>query len=393
MDITIQPAKLIGTISAIASKSQAHRLLICAAFADRPTTVICPDTSSDIEATAHCLVALGTEIKKDATGYHITPIVTLPKKAVLSCRDSGSTLRFLLPIVGALGIDTSFTMEGRLANRPLEPLWTEMERHGCKLEWQSSNTLHCCGQLQCGSYHIAGDVSSQFISGLMMAFPLIKGNCTLDITGPVQSKPYIALTRNVLSKFGIDSSFNGSYCSPGIVSVEGDWSNAAFFLGANTIGNRVHILGLDTDSCQGDKDISALLEGLESCTKMDVSDNPDLVPILAVAAAAKNGALFTNIKRLRLKESNRVVSISTMLSCLGISTEVTENTLKVYPGIITGGIVDSFGDHRIAMAAAIAATVSSKPVTILGAECVAKSYPRFWMDYQALGGQYELDLR
>ena len=393
MDITIQPTKLTGTISAIPSKSQAHRLLICAAFADRPTVLICAETSSDIEATVHCLTALGAEIKKEANSYHINPIRSIPQKAILSCRDSGSTLRFLLPIVGVLGIDTHFITEGRLASRPLEPLWTEMERHGCKLKWENSNTLHCCGQLQCGCYQISGDVSSQFISGLMMAFPLMDGNPVLDITGSVQSKPYIAMTREALSKFGIHASLNGPYRSPGTVTVEGDWSNAAFFLGANTIGNRVHISGLDADSCQGDKNVLAYLEALESFATIDISDNPDLAPILAIVAAVKHGALFTNIERLRLKESDRVMSICKMLSTLGVSSEVAENTLMIYPGTITGGTVDSYSDHRIAMSAAIAATVASKPVTILGAESVSKSYPRFWYDYRLLGGQYEFDLR
>ncbi len=393
MDITIQPQKLNGSIVAVPSKSQAHRILICAAFADLPTTVHCSQTSNDIEATVQCLNTLGAKIDRTGSGFHVSPLAAPPAHAKLFCAESGSTLRFLLPVVGALGIDCTFFMEGRLAQRPLAPLWEVMECHGCKLEWLNHSTLRCTGMLKSGSYCIAGNVSSQFISGLMMAFPLIKGTCTLDIIGPVQSAPYIALTENILWKFGIDSSFIGSYRSPGEITVEGDWSNAAFFLGANTIGNRVELQGLDEASCQGDKDISAFLAKLEAHTTVDVSNNPDLVPILTVVAAVKNGAVFTSIERLRLKESDRVAAIVAMLASLGITAEATQHTLTIYPGSIKGGIVDSFDDHRIAMAAAIAATVASGPVTIRGADCVAKSYPGFWQDYRTLGGHYEFHLR
>lgn len=393
MDITIQPHKLTGSIAAVPSKSQAHRILICAAFADKATVVHCPQTSNDIESTVQCLRALGAEIQKNEDGYRISPVVTLPKHAQMLCGESGSTLRFLLPVVGALGIDCTFSMEGRLAERPLSPLWEVLEDHGCKLKWLNKTTILCSGKLRAGDYDIAGNVSSQFISGLMMAFPLLSGHSTLRITGPIQSKPYIDITADVLSKFGIDSAFHGSYRSPGDMTVEGDWSNAAFFLGANAIGNRVSLKGLDNSSCQGDKDISNFLNKLKSYGSLDVSNNPDLVPILAVVAAANNGALFTSIARLRLKESDRVAAIVAMLSGLGITVQATEDTLRIYPGTITGGIVDSFGDHRIAMAAAIAATVAFGTVAILDAGCVAKSYPGFWQDYRTLGGHYEFHLR
>lgn len=393
MDITIQPHKLTGSIPAVPSKSQAHRILICAAFADKATVVHCPQTSNDIEATVQCLRALGAEIQKIEDGYRISPVVTLPKHAQMLCGESGSTLRFLLPVVGALGIDCTFSMEGRLAERPLSPLWEVLEDHGCKLKRLNKTTILCSGKLRAGDYDIAGNVSSQFISGLMMAFPLLSGHSTLRITGPIQSKPYIDITADVLSKFGIDSAFHGSYRSPGDITVEGDWSNAAFFLGANTIGNRVSLKGLDNSSCQGDKDISDFLNKLKSYGTLDVSNNPDLVPILAVVAAANNGALFTSIARLRLKESDRVAAIVAMLSGLGITAQATEDTLRIYPGTINGGIIDSFGDHRIAMAAAIASTVASGPVTILDAGCVAKSYTGFWQDYRTLGGHYEFHLR
>lgn len=393
MDITIYPKKLCGRVTAPRSKSQAHRLLICAAFADRPTTLICPETNDDIEATVACLRALGSDIQRTPSGYQIFSITAPRKQAVFSCRESGSTLRFLLPVVGALGIDATFVLEGRLADRPLSPLWKEMERHGCKLEWINKGLLRCSGELRSGSYRMAGDVSSQFISGLMMAFPLLEGSCTLDITEPMQSRPYIELTRGVLSLFGIGPNNSGCYRSPGTVTVEGDWSSAAFFLGANALGSNIQVDGLDPDSVQGDSVICPLLAALKTHCEIDVSDIPDLFPILAVVAAWNQGAVFTNIQRLRLKESDRIAAMSAALKNLGIATKITDSTFTVLPGTLTGGEVDSYGDHRIAMAAAIAATAAFGPITVRDARCVKKSYPRFWEDYQALGGQYGFDLR
>lgn len=393
MDITIYPKKLSGVITAPPSKSYAHRLLICAAFADSPTTLICPQINADMEATVKCLQVLGADIKRTDIGYRVSPVTDPAKQAVFNCRESGSTLRFMLPVVGALGIDATFVLAGSLADRPLSPLWEELERNGCALEWVSAGQLHCSGKLRSGSYRMAGNISSQFISGLMMAFPLMEGPCTLEITGPVQSKPYIALTKDVLSLFGISADFSGFYRSPGTISVEGDWSSAAFFLGANALGSSVRVDGLDTNSAQGDKAIASLFAALKDHITIDVSDIPDLFPILAVVAAGNRGAVFTNVQRLRFKESDRIAAMGDALKNLGIASEAKCDTFTVFPGSFTGGTVDSYGDHRIAMAAAIAATVADGPVTIQSAQSVHKSYPRFWEDYHALGGQYAFDLR
>ena len=393
MNVTIYPSKLRGTIASIASKSHMQRLLICAALADAPTELICNDISDDIRAAVDCLTALGAAVAKTPLGYRVDPIHKLPEKACLPCKESGAVLRFLLPVVGALGVEATFLPEGRLAERPLSPLLEEMARHGCHLEWDAENRLHCEGKLRSGSYTLPGNVSSQFISGLLMAFPLIEGTCELTVTGTVASKPYLQMTRDVLSLFGIKKESDKCYRSPGTTSAEGDWSGAAFYLGANSLGSDVAVDGLNPDSSQADRAITALLPLLKNNTAVDVADHPDLTPILAVIAAGSNGAVFTNISRLRLKESDRVASIRAMLDTMGISTDVGENTLTVFPGKFRGGTVDSFGDHRIAMAAAIAATAAAEPVTILDAQCVSKSYPRFWEDYQTLGGRYEFHLR
>ncbi len=383
MEITILPRPLSGSISAIASKSAAHRLLICAAFSDRETMLYCPQTNEDMDATADCLRALGASVTKTGEGYLVDPIRQIPPSAQLPCRESGSTLRFLLPVAGALGVDATFTMAGRLPQRPLSPLWEEMERMGCQLSRPTETTLRCQGRLNSGEYRIDGSVSSQFITGLLLALSLIKGESHLTVTGKVESRPYIDLTKQAMALFHAPE-----YRSPGTVTVEGDWSNAAFFLAASALGSSVTVTNLSPDSCQGDRAAASLLPRLcQGFQTISAADIPDLVPILAVVAGAKHGAHFTDIARLRLKESDRVASVIAMLQALGGKAEATDTTLTVYPTGYLGGTVDSAGDHRIAMAAAIAATVCKNPVTILGAQAVSKSYPHFWDDYRKLGGK------
>ena len=398
MDLTLFPRKLHGTLQAIPSKSQAHRLLICAAFADGVTHLYCPATNRDIEATAACLRALGAGIARTDDGYAVTPISALPAKADLYCGESGSTLRFLLPIVGALGVDAVFHPEGRLPDRPLSPLWEELERMGCTLTRPTADTIGCTGRLRSGTYTIDGGVSSQFITGLLFALSLLPEGGRLEVTGKVESRPYIEMTQKALALFGIDSE-NYIVCgkqtfrTPEHLTVEGDWSNAAFFLTAAALGNDLIVDNLDPASPQGDRAIADLLLLLEDHAVIDGADIPDLIPILAVAAACKAGADFTHIGRLRLKESDRVDAILALLTALGGSACAEGDTLHVKGTGLHGGIVDSRNDHRIAMAAAIAATACTESVTILGAHCTNKSYPSFWEEYRRLGGQYEQHIR
>ena len=397
MDLTIFPGRLSGSINIIPSKSQAHRLLICAAFADGPTTLICPDTNRDIEATAGCLNALGADIRRTESGYEVTPARAIPSSAILNCHDSGSTLRFMLPVAGALGVDTVFQMEGRLPNRPLSPLWEEMERMGCILSRPTTDTIRCQGRLKPGAYSIDGSVSSQFITGLLLAAALIHGDSHIALTGKVESRPYITMTQRAMALFGKEcddfSVRGGPFHSPGTITVEGDWSNGAFFLTAAALGNPVTAENLNMDSPQGDRTVFALLPGLKENITISAADIPDLVPILSIMAACSQGAVFTDIRRLRLKESDRVASVIAMITALGGKAEADEETLMVFGTGLTGGTVDAMNDHRIAMSAAIAATVCPEPVTILGAQCVEKSYPKFFEEYRRLGGNYEQYLR
>lgn len=398
MDITITPTRLCGQVAAIPSKSQAHRLMICSAFADKPTFLLCPQTNRDMDATAACLNALGASITRTETGFEVIPARQIPCQATLPCGESGSTLRFLLPVVGALGLDALFQMEGRLPERPLSPLWELMEENGCRLTRPDRTSIRCTGRLEGQVFTIAGNVSSQFISGLLFAAALMENTVQLQIEGTLQSAPYVKMTQLALAQFDVDTSnyqVTGKrpFHSPGNITVEGDWSNGAFFLAAKQLGNRVSVTGLDFNSPQGDRAADLLLRDLETYQQIDASDIPDLVPILAVVAGAKQGAIFRNIARLRLKESDRVASTQAMLHALGCKTAATEDTLRVFPARYHGGIVDACNDHRIAMAAAIAATVCTGPVTITGAQCTEKSYPGFWNDYQMLGGNYEQHIR
>lgn len=396
MDIIIHPHPLYGELTVIPSKSQAHRLMICAAFSDKPTILRCSETNRDIEATANCLTALGAEILRTESGYTVFPMETIPEQAVLNCQESGSTLRFLLPVAGALGVDTTFLMEGRLPQRPLSPLWEEMERMGCTLSRPSAAAVRCTGKLRPGTYSIDGGVSSQYITGLLLALSLLGRPSTLNITGKVESKPYIEMTKAAITLFGGNPDHPGElgFRSPGTLSVEGDWSNGAFFHAANALGSHLGLHGLDPNSSQGDRAVLELLSSLQSCSpRISAADIPDLVPILSIVAAHYHGATFTDIRRLRMKESDRVASVIAMLENLGGRAEADENAMTVFPSELTGGIVDSCNDHRIAMSAAIAATVCTGSVTILGAQCVSKSYPSFWEEYRRLGGNYEQHIR
>ena len=398
MNMLIKPNKLNGSLPAIPSKSQAHRVLICSAFSDLPTTIICPSTNQDIEATVDCLRELGAMIHRNTDGYYVEPIINLPSSAQLHCRESGSTLRFLLPVVGAIGVDATFHMEGRLPYRPLTPLWDVMQSHGCYLTKPSETTIRCQGKLLPGNYTIAGNVSSQFISGLLIACSLLSGYSEICVTGDMQSFPYVQMTQYVLKCFGSeceDMKVRGreTFASPGDWVVEGDWSNSAFFLAANDLGNSITIGNLSEESIQGDRCVTELLNMLNEHCTINAADIPDLVPILSLVACCKKGAVFSNTDRLRFKESDRVAAIISMLSALGCNAEAYDDKIIVHPGIIRGGNIDSFNDHRIAMTAAIAATVADSPVMIQNAQCVEKSYPVFWDDYRSLGGNYEQFIR
>ena len=408
MDITIFPDKLQGSVNAIPSKSHAHRLMLCAALADKPTRIEISTICDDLQATMSCISGFGGEIEHYfGQAEVITPFSHPRDEVVACCGESGATLRFFLPLAGALNVNTTFLLEGKLPYRPLSPLWEELSHNGCHLSWMNRSSmassgvqasravtagLHLNGQLRPGHYRIDGGVSSQFISGLLMSLPLLDGESKLELLGRVESKPYVDMTLQVLEQFGVkwqDFVIHGpqQFCSPGTVTVEGDWSSAAFWLAAEALGSQITVNGLDSNSVQGDKAIAQLLPRLKENITISAADIPDLVPIISVVAAANQGAVITDVRRLRMKESDRIHSIIQMLDALGGKATADENTLTIYPSHFIGGTVDACNDHRIAMAAAIASIICTQPVTILGAECVSKSYPSFWKEFTRLGGR------
>lgn len=401
MKAVITPSTLIGTVDAPASKSVAHRALICAAFADKPTKISCSTTSVDIEATAQCLRELGAKIDKTEYGFYVEPITSAPKKAKLNCKESGSTLRFMLPVAASVCKEVSLYGEGKLPERPIEELCVALEKHGVEF---TGHTLPITskGTLCHGTYEISGEVSSQFISGLLLALPVTHAESTVVITGQIQSKPYIDMTLDVLKSFGIKTNFtentikiyaSDGYISPENYSVEGDWSNGAFFICANAIkSNNVKCSSLTSNSVQGDKAVSELVKKLTETRdgeeiNIDAAHIPDLIPMLATTACFRKGTtVFSNAARLRIKESDRLLSTSEMIKNLGGEVEITDDSLTIHGnGTLKGGTVDSFNDHRIVMSATVAASGCETKVTITNAQAVNKSFPTFFDEMRKLG--------
>ena len=413
MTRSVLPGRRSGRVRIPASKSQAHRLLILAALGRTPCEIICDGVSADIAATLACLRALGAEIAISGESIQVLPIQAVSDDlCVLPCGESGSTLRFLLPVVGALGVKAVFQMAGRLPLRPLAPLDSELARHGMTIRRETAE-LFCEGKLTSGEYSLPGNVSSQYVSGLLMALPLLVGDSSLAVTGPVESAGYITMTENALSlsKIRADKE-QWTYRIPGEQSpafpeslrVEGDWSNAAFFLAAGALSSAgVCVRGLNLCSAQGDRAVLEILRafgagiqvhgedilvrgGRLHGIEIDASPIPDLIPVLSVVAAEAEGATrIVNASRLRLKESDRLRSTAAMLRTLGGSVTEYADGLVINGGsTLHGGTVDSFEDHRIAMAAAVAASLCTDEVLVTDSACVKKSYPRFWDDWEGL---------
>ena len=422
MNVTVYPSELAGTVGAIPSKSMAHRLLICAALADTPTQIVCATTSEDIEATVSCLDALGAQILRTDEGFLVEPITDSVSGAVLDCGESGSTLRFLLPVVPALRSSAMFLGHGRLADRPLSPLREELEANGARVVGEHAVPIEVSGKIKGSYFELPGNVSSQFVSGLLMAGPLLPDGIEITVKEPVESRSYIELTIDALATFGVkvtvkhvtDATIymiaaDAHYVSPGKVEVEGDWSNAAFWLAAGALSDGgITVCGLNQGSHQGDRAILGALAllgarvsranqlvatshfPLAGCT-INVSDSPDLVPPLAIVAMRAQGlTLICGARRLRLKESDRLATVSACIEAMGGKVEETGDGLVIHgKDLLRGGNVDAAGDHRIAMMAAIAACYAEEPTTIVGAECVRKSYPSFFAHLQALGARVE----
>jgi len=404
MNITIQPTLLKGGITPPSSKSQAHRAVIAAALAGGVSTLSHLARSQDIQATLDCMTALGAcgeqaaqdTVRVHGTGTCISRTREMPR---FDCGESGSTLRFLIPVVLAVAGGGAFTGRGRLMERPQQPYFDIFEEKGIFYE-QKDGVLTVKGTLKPGTYQLPGNVSSQFITGLLYALPLLAGDSEIVLTTPLESEGYVDMTLQVLEQFGIKvTRQQNGFVIPGAqqyqsrdVCIEADWSQAAFWYAARALGSDLSIGGLNKLSAQGDRVIAQQFEQLTSPgdVTLDVSQCPDLVPALAAMAAVRQGKTYiTNAARLRIKESDRLAAVTDVLNKMGADvTEQPEGLTIVGRDGLAGGVsVDSHNDHRIAMMTAIAATRCQRPVTVLGAQCVAKSYPDFWEDYEKLGGR------
>ncbi len=390
MDIIIRPSALSGEISAPSSKSYAHRALICAALADGKSTVKINTVSDDIAATADCLKALGADITENDGVFTVQPIGVPNKDAVLNCRESASTLRFLMPVVCALGCPAVFKVSGRLSERPIEPLREVLQKEGIKIS--DGFPMSVSGKIPANEFSVRGDISSQYASGLLFAISVIGGG-KLEIIPPVVSESYIEMTADMLRRFGVTVKKDKNIysvsekCRAAEIEVEGDYSNSLVWLALG-----VSVKGLNENSLQGDGKASELLGKLGNGAAVDASDIPDSVPILAAMAAVSAGrTVITGASRLRFKESDRLSCTAEMLSALGADTAVTADGLIINgKPKLDGGRVKSYGDHRIAFAAALAAAKCRNDVIIEGAECVKKSYPDFFEKYNELGGKADV---
>lgn len=413
MNVSIRPAPLSGEIAAIASKSDAHRLLILSALSEGETQVRMGQRSEDIDRTIDCLKALGAEISPEPDGVRVRGIERPAEDPLLDCGESGSTFRFLLPVAAALCAHARFTGGGRLPERPVGELMRAMAEHGVAFSAEHL-PFSTSGRMTGGGYTLPGNVSSQYLTGLLLALPLLEQSSTVTLTTRLESAAYVEITLAALKRFQIDiPAKNGvyrisggqRYRSPGELTAEGDWSNAAFFLAAGALEKPVRVTGLRLNSPQGDKAIldalmafgapvsaagdAVLVSPAPLCgCEIDVGNTPDLLPVLAVLGTCASGETrLVNAARLRLKESDRLASVSAMLQALGGHVQQKQDALLIRGGGLTGGEVDSFHDHRIAMAAAVASVRCKEAVTILHADAVNKSYPAFFEDFNKLGGQ------
>ena len=363
--------------------------------------------SQDIEATLRCITALGGAWEREEDTLYVSGVwhrewdtAALPH---LDCGESGSTLRFLIPLALTLNNGGVFTGRGRLMERPQKPYFDIFDEKGVSYE-RKDGVLTLRGELESGEYRLPGNVSSQFVTGLLYALPLLDGDSEIILTSELEGWGYVDMTLNTLEKFGITTEeWDTGWIVPGRqvyqpcgLTVEADWSQAAFWYAAEFLGNSVQVSSMPKYSRQGDSKFAWFNRRLAMPRNMgfSVADCPDLVPPLAAMAALRNGytTYLGNAARLRIKESDRLASVTKTLNALGVQVEEGPDFLKIWgrDGLTGGVTVDCCNDHRIAMMAAVAATRCAEPVTLLGAECVSKSYPNFWDDYRMLGGKFDV---
>lgn len=421
-DVKFSPFIPSGTVNVPPSKSDVHRAIICAAMANGVSRISPVALSNDIKATIGCIKALGADavlennvLTVDGTNMYKN------KTALLDCGESGSTLRFFIPIAAVGNINATFVGKGKLPQRPIGIFTEALPKAGTTCETEGGLPLEINGQLKSGIFEIPGNVSSQFITGLLLALPILEGDSEIVLTSPLESVGYIAMTIRTMKQFGvnIDTTENGWHIKGGQTykscnyTTDGDWSQAAFFMVLGAVSGKVTIKGVAKDSTQGDKKCAEILarfgakvtqldnevtveKGELKAITIDASQIPDLVPVLSVCAAFAEGTTkIINAERLRIKECDRLKATAELLNNLGGKVKELSDGLEI-TGVssLKGGNVNGYNDHRIVMSAAVCAARSDEDITATFAMSINKSYPDFYIDYNSIGGKANvLDLR
>ena len=400
MKVTIRPSTACGEVTAPPSKSMTHRALICGALSQE-SVIRNIAYSQDVQATLRCLEAMGAYVKRQDDCVTIGGLdpFSVPPYTVLDCGESGSTLRFLLPLCLLSGNSVILKGSRRLMERPLG-VYEDICRQQHLTFSRTENEITVCGKLSASVYRVPGNVSSQFISGLLFALSLLDRESVIEIIAPFESESYVTMTLAMLSAFGINVNRDelrlivngkGVFCSHDY-TVEGDFSNAAFLDGFNLIGGDVKVNGLSPESAQGDGVYKAFYRQFQGETReFDLSDCPDLGPVMFSLAAACGGAIFSGTARLHIKESDRVVSMVTELAKFGVSAVVGENTVVIQAGDLQSPTQTLYAhnDHRVAMALSLLCSVVGG--VIEGAESVAKSYPNYFETIRSLGIEVKIN--
>lgn len=421
-DVKFSPFIPSGTVNVPPSKSDVHRAIICAAMANGVSRISPVALSNDIKATIGCIKALGAEavlennvLTVDGTNMYKN------KTALLDCGESGSTLRFFIPIAAVGNVNATFVGKGKLPQRPIGIFTEALPKAGTTCKTEGGLPLEIKGQLKSGIFEIPGNVSSQFITGLLLALPILEGDSEIVLTSPLESVGYIAMTIRTMKQFGvnIDTTENGWHIKGGQTykscnyTTDGDWSQAAFFMVLGAIGGKVTVKGVAKNSTQGDKKCAEILaefgakvtqrdnevtveKGDLKAITIDASQIPDLVPVLSVCAAFAEGTTkIINAERLRIKECDRLKATAELLNNLGGKVKELSDGLEI-TGVssLKGGNVNGYNDHRIVMSAAVCAARSDEDITATFAMSINKSYPDFYIDYNSIGGKANvLDLR
>ena len=424
--VRILPTNLVGEVNIPSSKSMGHREIICAGLAQGISIVDNISMSKDIEATCRCLKALGVKIEQVPSRYEGRTALKITGSGELKacsssvdCGESGSTLRFFIPLMALLGSEMKLIGHGKLVSRPLQAYYDIFDEQ--KLYYTTENgqlPLTVNGRLRPGKYTLPGDVSSQFVSGLLFALPLLEGDSELVIASPLESSSYVDLTLSCLKKYGIlienhqhqvyKIKGGQKYLAQNSI-VEGDWSQAAFWLAGGCLGGKLTLKGMDLDSLQGDKAVLDIMQKMNcrlqtaaelkaeasepQAVVIDASNCPDIIPVLTVLASVSTGTTkIINAARLRIKECDRLAAMTQELNKIGADiTELEDGLIINGRSWLKGDAqVDAWNDHRVAMSLAIAAVKCKAPIILTGAESVQKSYPDFWQDYQQLGGKIEV---